>query len=283
MNNIQGWILPILFGGALLFAVPYLVSPLIKRSGLMRANFKGDIIPTAFGLIPLIICVGLILLDILFVGPRLYGTYFHSLNAFLFIVIIFGWLGFVDDLYGSHDARGLKGHLKAFFNGQVTSGLIKAIGGLIAGFLSAYFILNEPIVHSLISGLLIALTANFINLLDLRPGRAMVPFCILAPLVFLVTMKSYGYETHAILYVWLGALRILLMDVRGKAMLGDTGSNLLGAALGLAIVLSSGIYVQLGLVIVLLLVHILTEKYSISSMIERYSVLHAIDRMLGVR
>jgi hypothetical protein len=74
-----------------------------------------------------------------------------------------------------------------------------------------------------------------------------------------------------------------IVDSRGRAMMGDAGSNMLGAALGLTIALGTGIAVHVAAIVVFAGVHWYSEKRSISALIESSRMLRAIDRRLGVR
>ncbi|MGB9619015.1 MAG: hypothetical protein ACPL7K_01230, partial [Armatimonadota bacterium] len=74
-----------------------------------------------------------------------------------------------------------------------------------------------------------------------------------------------------------------IADSRGRAMMGDAGSNSLGAALGLTITLNLGLGGQIGAIVILAAINWYSEKHSISALIERHPVLRAIDGRLGVR
>ena len=71
--------------------------------------------------------------------------------------------------------------------------------------------------RSLSGGLLVGLSANALNLFDTKPGRALKAFLIAAP--------GSGFAPVAIL--------LLPYDLRERVMLGDSGSNALGAVVGL--------------------------------------------------
>lgn len=66
-------------------------------------------------------------------------------------------------------------------------------------------------------------------------------------------------------------------------MMGDSGSNMLGAALGVTIATSAGILYQATAVAIFVLIHWYSEKHSVTALIERNPVLRWIDRRLGVR
>jgi len=78
-------------------------------------------------------------------------------------------------------------------------------------------------------------------------------------------------------------LWLSVLDRSAKVMLGDAGSNVLGAILGLAIVLSLGVPAKIAIVILMAAVNIYSEKYSISRLIENNSFLTRLDRLLGER
>ncbi|MEU8800003.1 hypothetical protein [Spirillospora sp. NPDC048819] len=146
-----------------------------------------------------------------------------------------GLLGGYDDLAGSASSRGFKGHLTALARGEVTSGAVKIIGIGAAG-LAAAAVAGSPApsrtgraFDALVNGAIIAGSANLMNLFDLRPGRAVkVGVLTGAPL-------ALARPSSAVVAAPLGAAVALLPeDLSERAMLGDTGSNALGALLGLA-------------------------------------------------
>jgi UDP-N-acetylmuramyl pentapeptide phosphotransferase/UDP-N-acetylglucosamine-1-phosphate transferase len=89
-----------------------------------------------------------------------------------------GLLGAYDDLAGSGDSRGFKGHLSALARGEVTSGSVKLLGigaaGLASAAVAGTSARSKPVavIDILINGALVAGGANLLNLFDLRPGRA---------------------------------------------------------------------------------------------------------------
>ncbi|MCE5200646.1 glycosyltransferase, partial [bacterium] len=65
--------------------------------------------------------------------------------------------------------------------------------------------------------------------------------------------------------------------------MGDSGSNMLGAALGITMALNTSVVSQVVAIVVILAIHLYSEKHSVSALIERNPVLRFIDRRLGVR
>ncbi len=79
--------------------------------------------------------------------------------------------GAYDDLKGTADRRGFRGHLGALRHGEVTTGAVK-LGGIGAtGIASAVLAGGSP-ADLVINAGLVAGGANLLNLFDLRPGRA---------------------------------------------------------------------------------------------------------------
>lgn len=136
-------------------------------------------------------------------------------------------VGAYDDAVGTSSAKGLRGHLGALRHGQVTSGAVK-IAGIGACSVLATALLDRPASSqarraTLIGGAVVAASANLLNLLDLRPGRALKAGALAAALL--------GQPGPA------GAAAALMpADLAERTMLGDAGANALGAVLGLALV-----------------------------------------------
>ena len=72
-------------------------------------------------------------------------------------------------------------------------------------------------------------------------------------------------------------------DAAARVMLGDTGSNLLGAAIGLCAALYCGIGAQAALLTGLGALHIAAERLSLTRVIEATPLLRRLDRLTGVR
>ena len=79
--------------------------------------------------------------------------------------------GAYDDLSGSSDRRGFRGHLGALRHGEVTTGAAK-LGGIGATGLASAALTGGSAADVVINAGLVAGFANLINLFDLRPGRA---------------------------------------------------------------------------------------------------------------
>jgi len=200
--------------------------------------------------------------------------------AGVLVLLTFGLLGIIDDLFsaGRH-ARGLRGHLRSLLaQGKLTTGSIKALGGLGVGL--AVGILLDPGRPWLIAtdALLIALGANAVNLLDLRPGRALKGFGLLSAICIITSA-----DTLQILGPLLAAAIVTApADFAGRAMMGDVGSNTLGAVAGLGLVLALSPLDRVAAVLILAALHCVCECWSLTDIIARNRPLSFVDN-LGCR
>jgi hypothetical protein len=71
----------------------------------------------------------------------------------------------------------------------------------------------------------------------------------------------------------------VLKLVREELMVGDTGSNPMGAAVGLGVVVAFGPAVRLSVLVVVLALNLLSERVSFSSVIDRTPPLRYLDRL----
>jgi len=132
--------------------------------------------------------------------------------------------GAYDDLAGSGDRRGFRGHIGALRQGEVTTGAVKLGGIGLTGVVSAALAGGSPADVILNAGL-VAGGANLLNLFDLRPGRAIKVAAASGVLLGAAGQDSVAAPLGA-------ALALLPEDLGERAMLGDAGANALGAMLG---------------------------------------------------
>jgi hypothetical protein len=159
-------------------------------------------------------------------------------------------IGLADDLWSGPE-RGFRAHLRA----GSTTGVLKLVGIPLVGLLAT---------RKLSGALFVGLAANFLNQLDTRPGRALKAYLagavlVRAPLGVAVLLCPY--------------------DLREKTMLGDSGSNALGAMLGLSSVsrlTDRGRWLAIGALAGLTL---LGERRSLGELIERTPGLSHVDEL----
>lgn len=190
-----------------------------------------------------------------------------------------GALGAYDDLAGSGDSRGFKGHLGALARGEVTSGAVKILGIGATGLAAAALARPRPrVADVIIDGGVIAGGANLLNLFDLRPGRAVKVATLTGTPLALA--NGPGAATAA---ATLGSATALLNEDLGeRAMLGDAGANALGALLGLAAVTALPRAGRIAALAVIAGLTAASEKVSFTKVIANTPPLHKID-MLGRR
>jgi Glycosyl transferase family 2 len=165
-------------------------------------------------------------------------------------VVAVAALGLADDLWSGPE-RGFRAHLRA----RRTTGVLKLAGIPLVGLLAT---------RRASGALLVALAANALNQLDTRPGRA---------------LKAYLAAATAVDAPRGLAVLLLPYDLREMTMLGDAGSNALGALLGLKSVerfTGRGRWAAIGALAGLTL---LGERTSIGSLIERTPGLAHLDRL----
>jgi len=251
---------------------------ILASPALARRNHRDRVVPTAGGLFlilaVLVVEAGRAVLGAIGVGAESGLT--EARSAVLFAVFGFGFLGLVDDLAAVGEDRGFRGHLRALTHGRVTTGLLKLVGGAAV----AVVLVATPGFKSgrtlLVDAMLIALAANLGNLLDRAPGRT-IKFALVAyvPIALVVGTAPIGVALAPVIGAAFG---LLGDDLHERLMLGDTGANVIGAVLGLAVVLGSRDSVRLVVMLVLLGVNVAAELVSFSRVIDSVPPLRAFDR-----
>jgi UDP-N-acetylmuramyl pentapeptide phosphotransferase/UDP-N-acetylglucosamine-1-phosphate transferase len=254
----------------------FIMRELVGLWNLKRLNFQGREIPSGFGFFVVLSAVPSYIALLFIFGVNTRTTLFFS------ALVAFGVIGLLDDIFGSRDVGGFCGHFGLLRKGKVSTGLVKAIGGGLFGFAVGTLVANFRLADSIVNGLLISLCANLLNLLDLRPGRA-VFFYWFGVLALLVITRERFEIAKNLLPTFIPTAVLTVLDRHAKVMIGDSGSNALGALLGLALAYEASFFCKLILVLFMAGVHVYSEKFSISALIESNRMLRAIDRMLGAR
>jgi hypothetical protein len=207
-------------------------------------------------------------------------------------------------------AKGFRGHVSALREGRVTSGMVKIAGVGAASLIASALLSRDPGVRDhrgrrgsghpgrrgsshrgsghrgrektgvlrrtgdvLLGAGVIAGTANLLNLLDLRPGRAIKAGAVIGlPLI--------AGRGGAMTAGTLGAGAALLREDLGEEiMLGDAGANALGALLGVALAAKTGPGGRLLAFTVLAGLTAASEKVSFTQVIRDTPWLRAADEL----
>ncbi|WP_051009335.1 hypothetical protein [Thermaerobacter subterraneus] len=179
-------------------------------------------------------------------------------------------VGLVDDLL-DEPVRGWRGHLGA--GKALTGGRLKL---LILPLLAWTLLPPAPdLPGRALAAALVAASANGMNLLDRRPGRALKAFFA----AWLALAASLPAAALVLLPVAVAALVLLPLDLGERAMLGDAGSNALGAALGWALAALAPAGTQAGMLVGLAALHLAGEFHSLSRLIDALPPLRWADRL----
>jgi UDP-N-acetylmuramyl pentapeptide phosphotransferase/UDP-N-acetylglucosamine-1-phosphate transferase len=249
----------------------------LDAPALERRNFRDRPLPTAAGLLVvlavLIVEAGRDTLGAFGLGDEPGRNIARALV--LFACLGFGLLGLIDDLIGTPGDRGFRGHLRAIAHGRATTGAIKIFGGAAVALVLASNVSFVSGRRLLTDAVLIALAANLANLLDRAPGRA-IKFGLVAwvPIAVVAGGDAVGIAIAPVIGAFCG---LLGDDLRERVMLGDTGANVLGAVLGLAVVLDVGRGPRNFVLIGLILLTIAAEMLSFSAVIARVPILRRLD------
>jgi UDP-N-acetylmuramyl pentapeptide phosphotransferase/UDP-N-acetylglucosamine-1-phosphate transferase len=252
---------------------------LLHSPALERPNRDGRALPTATGVLAV---AAVVLIEAGRSVFHAFGVGDASADTARLLVVLacvgFGLLGLLDDLAGTHADHGFRGHLGALAHGRVTTGAVKVVGG---GALAVVLVSADRIGVSgarvVTDALLVALAANLTNLLDRAPGRA-IKVGVLAwiPLAIAARTDGVGVAIAPVVGAFVG---LLGDDLRQRLMLGDTGSNVIGAVLGLAVVLECGPGVRTAVLVVLVVLTLTSELVSFSRVIDRVGVLRRLDEL----
>ena len=255
------------------------VLSLLAQGGFVRQNFRGAELPVGAGaVIPLASLAPWLVLSAL---PGAAGGDWTS-TITLWTGLLFGmaFLGLLDDALGNRERSGFSGHLAALFEGRPTTGSLKALfGGALA--LAGGIVLQGLTLWAFVSAALIALATNAVNLLDVRPGRALKGCALLSGLAVAGCLAAPGLapgnQIVAAAAPMGASLALWRRDHQGELMLGDVGANALGVTAGLLAASSPHIW-QGALLLSLIAMHLYSERRSLSDLIEAVPWLSRLDR-----
>jgi len=301
---LAAWVLPAI---AMRMLVPAL------SGGPMLTNYRGRSIPIGLGLVwpiwvvlcalasELLSVIGLAAAGRVQVGVALQLQAARVFGAPAVLVLGAFALGFADDIFGTSAEKGFRGHLKALRAGRLTTGGLKLIGiGLFAAVAVTPAIPAESsnagwfgtIGLWVLEVLAIALTANLVNLLDLRPGRALKGYsALVVPAVLLGAARWYGlargdasaFVDSITLVLGMGLLllgpiaAVWRYDLGEEAMLGDGGANPAGALAGFVVAAALPPWALAVYVVLVLGANLASERVSFSAVIAANRLLRWVD------
>jgi len=252
----------------------------LRDAGLVRENYRGALL--AFPLGAVLATAALVTLaPLAFLNDRADLDLLEpELRQWLPYLLGIAFLGFLDDSLGRGEAvatpRGWRGHWGALRTGSLSTGAIKAIGALA---LAAYVVSGRGLEswRYLADVVLLILTTNLFNLLDLRPGRAEKALALLA---VGLCLGAWTFQPLELLGIFAGPVLVgAWLTLGEKAMLGDTGSNLIGAIAGVWLLTVLGPDGRLAALAVVLALTVYGEIRSISATIDSVPPLRWLDSL----
>ena len=317
--------------------------PLLDRTPRKVTNYRGVPVPTGLGVTWAVWAVGVALVSGVIsivawttvrssgatsagVPPwlgALTSSPFDAALAMMPVLLVLGALvfGMFDDAYGYGASKGFRGHLRELVEGRLTTGSLKmlGIGALAVWAAGAASTRSAQLTVQAASGagrvvfglaawacgaLTIALAANLVNLSDLRPGRALKTYGLLATVgvgaavwaTWRVQQAQIASGVSAVTSsgsrTWLVAAALCLAllvfgpvvalwraDLGERAMLGDAGANAMGALAGYLLAANLPLVGVALAAAVLLALNLASEKVSFSGVIERSRALAWLDRL----
>lgn len=290
------WLLP--WAGIRMLAESLATSPAAQRT-----NYRGHTVFIGLGIVWVFWVAGMVALRY---AGQTFGfdlSIFVSVGAVVPLVITTMLFGAIDDAYGGAQDRGFRGHLSALLKGRMTTGALKLLGITFVSVAAAASIvgarsdgvpvpgaLSSPrafalwVGWTLVLGALIALSANLVNLMDLRPGRALKVYGTLSSALIVVAATLALLSPVAAILLALALAGPLVaawpLDAGERGMLGDAGANAAGALLGFIAAWECGrSWAAIVLTLALFALNLASEKWSFSVAISRSRVLSAIDSM----
>ena len=285
-----GVVVALIFCVVIPVAIMAMLVPSLDKTAPKAGNFRGVMVFNGLGI------VWFVWLISFWIGARILVTLEVDLpNWIVYIEQLFPVLagscafGLFDDWAGSNRPKGFKGHLAALAHGRITTGGLKFLG---IGFLSLFLAISlyydglDSIIHVVLATCVIALSANLMNLFDLRPGRAGKMY-LLGLTIAAICIVVFGLIDDL---GWLNLLALLLaalgpllavwrFDLGEKGMIGDAGANSMGVFLGFLFATALPVWFLAVVAVGLAVVNLLSERVSFSRIIARNKVLSALDEL----
>jgi UDP-GlcNAc:undecaprenyl-phosphate/decaprenyl-phosphate GlcNAc-1-phosphate transferase len=256
------------------------LQPTFEQELFARTNHRGRTVPTGAGVVLALAVLAVesaaTAVDVL--GADIDLDSLGGRRLMVLAAVGFALLGLLDDLAGVGDSGGFRGHLRSLGAGRVTTGTVKLFGGAaLAVLVVAAGTSGRSFGRLLADAALVALAANLGNLLDRAPGRVTKSTVVAFAALLLLTGAPAELAGPA-LAVGAG-LGLLVPDLRERLMLGDAGANVLGAAVGIGVVVSCGSAARTAVLVGVAALNVASELVSFNAVIERVAPLRALDRL----
>lgn len=269
-----------LLGGFVAAAAAWvLLTPAFGAAVFTRQNFRGRELPTAAGVVIAVVTVVgsavVALVDAAGTDPD--PDLLAGMRLATLVTLGFALLGLLDDLGGVDQSGGFRGHLAELAHGRLTTGATKLFGGAALGVVAAAPVADDSLGRLLADGALVALAANLGNLFDRAPGRATK----VALFAGVVLVLGVGLEPAlgGVALALGAAAGLVLPDLRERLMLGDAGANVVGAVLGLGVILTCTPFVRTIVLVVVAVLNVASEVVSFSRVIDRTPPLRFLDHL----
>ncbi len=251
---------------------------------LARTNYRDMPVVTGIGiLIPVVVVIVAAIGRLVVAAGDVIAAWDGLTAGTLIAVLGFCLVGLFDDVAGMGQSGGFRGHVAALRDGEVTSGMIKLLGGAAVGLLTVSVLQqdNGTVVGLLRDGATVALAANLGNLFDRAPGRSTKFTATIFVVLSVVAWTSWMFPPAIAVGAGLG---LLGPDLKEEAMLGDAGANVMGAMCGIAALVAFwGSGQRWAVLAVLLGLNVLSEVVSFSKVIDGVGPLRWFDRLGSTR
>ncbi|MFQ3328944.1 MAG: UDP-GlcNAc:undecaprenyl-phosphate GlcNAc-1-phosphate transferase [Candidatus Poriferisodalaceae bacterium] len=254
----------------------------LHRDSWMKSNYRGQQLVAVSGLLSVLVALAGTVSLIVNFEESLRAK--HGMSVLL-LLATFCVLGFFDDVSPQESGGGFVGHLKALLRERkVTSGLFKLLGGLgISAIAIVVADVTSTWVQLIRAVLIVACSANLLNLFDRAPGRA-TKVSIVWWVVLVGSVALWASPSALVSTVWASAMvgatvGLMPSELLERHMQGDSGVNALGAIIGFNTVLVASDQIEWLLLVALLGLNLLSERVSFSSLIARNQVLRRLDNM----
>lgn len=243
-----------------------------------RENYRGRHLPTAVGVLVALVAVAADAAVAVAVaaGAEPDRAAVAGLRLATVTALGFALLGLLDDLGGAGESGGFRGHLRSLASGRLTTGAMKLFGGAAVGVVVVSVREPDSVGRVLADGALVALAANLGNLFDRAPGRT-TKLALVSLVALVLAVGAEPAVAGVALVVGAGA-GLLPADLAERLMLGDAGANVLGAVLGLGVVLVCAPATRTAVLVVVALLNLASERVSFSRVIAAVPPLRAADR-----